>query len=157
MKISDEETKRLQHLIFTCQSKAQQFMSLFPEGQKTANDNLLGYLKELATKYSCDYTEIMGDGEIIKEAKTLKELVKQIESYNRLVEKGIGRSMGEMKVTGMDDIPEVVVDAFLKIYPPAVDRLEIDQETPEHQVLVHRMLLRAFYGGYLAAKLEGKG
>jgi len=62
-----------------------------------------------------------------------------------------------MKVKGMEDIPEVVVDAFLKIYPPAMDHLEIDQETPKHQVSGHRMLLRAFYGGYLAAKLEGKG
>ena len=64
IRISDEETKQVQHLMFTCQSKAQQFMSLLLEGQKTANEDLLNYLKELATKYNCDYKEIMGDGEI---------------------------------------------------------------------------------------------
>jgi len=62
-KISDEETKQLQHLIFLCRSKASQFVSLIPD-QQTANENLLNYLKELAVKYRCDYTEIMADGEI---------------------------------------------------------------------------------------------
>lgn len=62
-KISEEETKQLQHFIFLCQSRASQFSSLIPD-QGTANENLLNYLKELAVKYKCDYTEIICDGEI---------------------------------------------------------------------------------------------
>lgn len=62
-KISDEETKQLQHLIFLCRSKASQLMSLIPD-QQTANEILLNYLRELAGKYTCHYKEIMADGEI---------------------------------------------------------------------------------------------
>ena len=64
-KISEEETKHLQHLIFTCRSRASQFFSLIPD-QETANQNLLKYLNELADKYGCDYKEIMSDGEIVR-------------------------------------------------------------------------------------------
>ena len=62
-RISDTELKQLQSYIFTCQSRTQQFMSLVPD-QGTANANLMNYLKELATKYNCDFKEIMSDGEI---------------------------------------------------------------------------------------------
>ena len=64
IRISDEELAKMNQLIFTCQSKAEQFISLLPEGQKTANENLLEYLKELADKYGCDFKDIMGNGEI---------------------------------------------------------------------------------------------
>lgn len=63
--VSNEEIKQLQHLIFTVQSKSEQFISLIPD-QQTANNILINYLKELAAKYNCDYREIMGNGEIIR-------------------------------------------------------------------------------------------
>jgi hypothetical protein len=53
-----------------------------------------------------------------------------------------------MRVHGMDDILEEVVDAFVKEYPFAGDRLEFDKGTPKPRVLGYRMLLKAFNDGY---------
>jgi len=64
-RITEEELKKLQHLIFLCRSKAAQFISLIPT-QQDANKALLDYLKELAKKYNCDYKDIMTDGTIVR-------------------------------------------------------------------------------------------
>ena len=62
--ITEEELKRLQYLVFRCQSKAAQFISLTPS-QEDANKGLLDFLKELGRKYNCDYKKIMTSGEIL--------------------------------------------------------------------------------------------
>lgn len=62
--------------------------------------------------------------------------------------------MDAVKVKGMDNIPEAVVDCFRKEYPYAGDHLEIGAD-PDRIVKLHRMLLRAFHDGYLTAKQEG--
>lgn len=64
-KITEEETRQLQHLVFTVQSRSEQFISLIPT-QQDANESLLNYLKGLTVKYNCDYKEIMGNGEIVR-------------------------------------------------------------------------------------------
>jgi len=64
-RITEEETKKLQHLIFLTKSKASQFISLIPD-QQTANQHLLDYLHDLAEKYNCDYKEIMISGRIVR-------------------------------------------------------------------------------------------
>lgn len=64
-RITGEELKHLQHLIFLCRSKAAQFLSLIPT-QSDANESLINYLKSLADKYRCDYKEIMANGEILR-------------------------------------------------------------------------------------------
>lgn len=58
-----------------------------------------------------------------------------------------------MKITGMDGIPEVVVDAFRKAYPYSGEHLEFGT-APRTEVFQNRMLLKAFYDGYLTAKQE---
>ena len=65
--LNEKEKRRLKHLIFLNQSRAQMFMSL--QTPETAGKALLDFLKEMAEKYGCGYQEIMADGSIKRSQK----------------------------------------------------------------------------------------
>jgi len=53
-----------------------------------------------------------------------------------------------LKVKGLEDVPEKVVDLFVETYPYAGGRLQLDEGYNKQEVLRNRMLLLSFWEGF---------